>query len=113
MAVIEEVNDAPLAQEQNILMELTRKVLNPNGDDPRVDQYITSCFSYILGVLYKMSVSNNREETAKEIAQDLNHKFEAWVSEREKAKAEEAAAEANGATDSKIETEKIESEKLD
>ncbi|KAG2731536.1 hypothetical protein G9P44_005123 [Scheffersomyces stipitis] len=90
-------NDIATVQEQQSLINLVKNVLNPNGDDPRVDQYISSTFQYISGVLYKMSVSTDKEATAKEIAEDLSERFNKWKDEREKQKAEKQ----NGQSDEK------------
>lgn len=82
-ADVAELEDVPSPLEQQSLMQLTRAILNPNGDDPRIDQYITSSFSYILSAFYKMATATDKDVAAKEIADDLNTKFENWVAARE------------------------------
>lgn len=81
-------HDLPLSEDAQKLMDLTKSILNPNGDNPHVDEYITASFQYILGAFYKMTTSSDKEATAREIAADLNAKFDHWVSEREKQKKE-------------------------
>ncbi|KAK6459771.1 uncharacterized protein RJT20DRAFT_132889 [Scheffersomyces xylosifermentans] len=92
--------DVPSVSEQQTLMSLVRTALNPEGKDPRVDEYITATFSYISGAFYKMATSTDKEATAKETAEDLNTRFENWVAEREKKKAEdEEQSQANGVSE--------------
>ncbi|ODV66198.1 hypothetical protein HYPBUDRAFT_99028, partial [Hyphopichia burtonii NRRL Y-1933] len=81
---LEESKALPSLQEQQDFISLVKQILNPNGEDPRIDEYITSTFSYILNVLYKMVTTDDKEATAKEIAQDLNDKFDRWVEQRTK-----------------------------
>ncbi|ODV79845.1 uncharacterized protein CANTADRAFT_49317 [Suhomyces tanzawaensis NRRL Y-17324] len=104
--------EAPLPQEQQTLMSLARLILNPDGKDPRIDQYITSTFSYILGALYKMTTSSDREATAKEIADDLNRRFESWVAEREK-KEKDAQAAAPASTEPEASKDQPKIEEVD
>lgn len=74
-----------LPEQQQLLFALVKSVLNPNGEDPRIDEYISSTFNYILGIFYKMTTAENKDEAAQEIAADLNERFDKWVEEREQA----------------------------
>jgi hypothetical protein len=80
---------APLNTEQNALLQLAKNILNPNGKDPNIDEYINATFGYILGALHKVSTSDNKEAAAREIAEDLTEKFETWKADRENRKAQE------------------------
>ncbi|KAK6205651.1 uncharacterized protein RJT21DRAFT_4988 [Scheffersomyces amazonensis] len=72
--------EIPSAEE---LQSIAKRILNPHGENPQMDEFISGAFSYISQVMLKMSTTTNREETAKEIAQDLTTKFEAWIKSRE------------------------------
>ena len=76
-------NGAPLAEQQQSIMNLFRNALNPNGENPKVDEYLTSTFGYIQNVFNKMQTTEDKDATAEEIAQDLTDRFEKWISERE------------------------------
>lgn len=75
-----DIND--LAKLENI----TQKVLDPNNENPHMGEYIKGTFSYIANAMIKMQTTNDRQATAKEIADDLTQKFDNWVKNREEAK---------------------------
>ncbi|RCK58091.1 hypothetical protein Cantr_06045 [Candida viswanathii] len=80
-------------EDLNQIQDIAKKILNPNNDNPTMNEYILSTFAYIGTALMKMQTTNDRQATAKEIADDLTQKFETWVQNREaeKKKQEEAA----------------------
>ncbi|CAK9438995.1 uncharacterized protein LODBEIA_P32190 [Lodderomyces beijingensis] len=84
----QELNQADLAKIQDI----TQKILNPNGEHPQVNDYIQSTFSYIGNALKKMQETDDKQATAKEIADDLTQKFEQWAAQK-KQEAEQKRAE--------------------
>ncbi|CAK7896167.1 hypothetical protein CAAN1_03S02278 [[Candida] anglica] len=86
----EEPAGIPSAAEQHSLMEMARSILNPNGENPRIDEYITSTFSYISASLYKVATATDKDAAAKAIADDLSEKFDRWMeSRKEQQKIEE------------------------
>ncbi|CUM45497.1 uncharacterized protein AC631_05250 [Debaryomyces fabryi] len=76
-------NGAPLVQQQQTIMDLFRNALNPNGEYPQVDEYLTSTFSYVQNVFNKMQTAEDKDATAKEIAEDLTDRFDKWMSEQQ------------------------------
>lgn len=81
-------NDAPLVEQQQSIMNLFRSALNPNGENPQIDEYLTSTFSYVQNVFNKMKTAEDKDVAAKEIADDLSSRFDKWVSEKENKKKE-------------------------
>lgn len=79
-------NGAPLTEQQQSIMNLFRNALNPNGENPQVDEYLTSTFGYLQNVFNKMQTAEDKDATAEEIAQDLTDRFDEWISERENKK---------------------------
>lgn len=79
-------NGAPLTEQQQSIMNLFRNALNPNGENPQVDEYLTSTFGYLQNVFNKMQTAEDKDATAEEIAQDLTDRFDKWISERENKK---------------------------
>ncbi|CUM66925.1 uncharacterized protein PRCAT00004610001 [Priceomyces carsonii] len=82
----DEKKDLPLLQDQQNLLEGIRKILNPDNDNPQMDEYITSCFGYVMQALYKVSNAEDREKASEEIAEDLKERFERWKDDFEKRK---------------------------
>lgn len=105
MSAANETNEniTKLLDIQQKLMLLAKKILNPNGDKPYVDEYIAATSSYIQNAISKVMTAEDKDKASKEVAKDLNKKLEAWVAER---KAQRAAAQ------NKNELEKIEPELL-
>lgn len=95
-------NGAPLTEQQQSIMNLFRNALNPNGENPQVDEYLTSTFGYLQNVFNKMQTAEDKDATAEEIAQDLTDRFDKWISERENKKKD---------SNTKEESEKEESDK--
>lgn len=81
-------DELPLLNQQQSIMSLLRNALNPNGENPKVDEYITSTFGYVQNVFHRMQTTNDKDATAKEIAEDLSSKFDKWLSEQKKERAE-------------------------
>lgn len=79
-------NGAPLTEQQQSIMNLFRNALNPNGQNPQIDEYLTSTFGYLQNVFNKMQTAEDKDATAEEIAQDLTDRFDKWISERENKK---------------------------
>ncbi|CAR66288.1 DEHA2F07106p [Debaryomyces hansenii CBS767] len=79
-------NGAPSTEQQQSIMNLFRNALNPNGENPQVDEYLTSTFGYLQNVFNKMQTAEDKDATAEEIAQDLTDRFDKWISERENKK---------------------------
>lgn len=78
-------NDLPTPEQQKEFEQTVRKLLNPNGENAQMDQYVTNTFDYISNMFDKMQKSDNPEVAAKEIAEDLKVKFENWAnSQKEK-----------------------------
>ena len=71
-------------QDLTKIQEVAQKILNPNNEHPQINEYIRSTMSYIGNALYKMQTTNDKDATAKEIADDLTAKFNHWKEEREK-----------------------------
>lgn len=86
----EELNQNDISQ----IRDIAQKILNPDNNNPTMNEYIQSTFAYIGTALMKMQNTNDRQATAKEIADDLTQRFEAWVESREaeKKKQEETSA---------------------
>lgn len=80
---LQEKGQYPTSEDKDKLVALVKSILNPNGENPKVDEYINGTFGYIEGVLKKMALSENKEETAEEIAQDLNQRFDQWTEQLE------------------------------
>lgn len=76
-------NDLPTLEQQKELEETLRKILNPNGENKQMDEYLTSTFNYISNAFEKMQNAPDSEKSAQEIAQDLKTKFEGWVRSQE------------------------------
>lgn len=81
----EERGELPSLPQQQWLLSAARRMLNPSGENPGVDEYIVSSFSYLLNVMYKMATASDREAAAREIGQDLQNRFNKWVDERQSA----------------------------
>lgn len=84
-----ENNDGPSQEQMTKLLAVAKSVLNPNGDNPQVDEYLNGSFNYILEILHKMATTNDKDATAREITEDLNTRFQTWA---EAKKAEVKAA---------------------
>lgn len=80
---LQDKGEYPTTEDKDKLVALVKSILNPNGENPKVDEYINGTFGYIEGVLKKMALSENKEETAEEIAQDLNERFDQWTAQLE------------------------------
>ncbi|KAG5422316.1 hypothetical protein I9W82_001411 [Candida metapsilosis] len=91
-------------QDLNKIQEVAKNILNPNNENPQMNEYIQATMSYIGNAMYKMQTTNDKDATAKEIANDLTEKFNHWKEEREKNKSQEGANE--GQTDEKKDEEK-------
>lgn len=79
----QESTDSGLDQTQiKDIMEKMQSVLNPNGENPQVGEYIMSSFQYIMNALTKMQQATDKDAAAKEIADDLSQKFDNWVKSR-------------------------------
>ncbi|KAI5969078.1 hypothetical protein CANMA_001882 [Candida margitis] len=76
-------------QDLNQIQDVAKKILNPNNENPQMNEYIQSTMSYIGNMMHKMQTTNDKDATAKEIADDLTTKFNNWKEEREKNKKEE------------------------
>lgn len=74
--------DLPTVEQTQNLMESVRKLLNPNGDNPKVDLYITSTFGYITQMMYKVATASDKDKAVEEIAEDLKSRFEGWANEQ-------------------------------
>lgn len=90
--------DMPSPEQQKLVETAVKKLLNPDGTNTQMDGYVTSTFSYISDMLNKMADSQNKDQTATEIAEDLKQRFEGWSNEqkakRDQKRAEKAAAAA-------------------
>lgn len=95
-----ENNNGPSQEQMNRLLAVAKAVLNPNGDNPQVDEYINASFDYILEILHKMATTNDKEATAREITEDLNTRFQNWV-DKKKAEATAAHEEENAQEEKK------------
>lgn len=82
-------------QDLDKIQDVAKKILNPNNENPQINEYIQSTMSYIGNALYKMQTTNDKDATAKEIADDLTAKFNLWKDEREKNKNQEGNGEDN------------------
>lgn len=76
-------NDLPTPEQTKELEETIRKIVNPEGQNPQMDQYVTNTFDYIGKMFEKMQTAPDSEAAAKEIAEDLKAKFEGWVKSQE------------------------------
>lgn len=74
--------DMPSPEQQKNLENAVKKLLNPDGSNPQMDGYVTNTFSYILNMLTKMAETDNKEQAAQEIAEDLKAKFEGWANQQ-------------------------------
>ncbi|SGZ51470.1 CIC11C00000002402 [Sungouiella intermedia] len=72
-------NDLPTPEQTQQLEDAVRKLLNPNGENPNMDQYVTNTFNYISNMFNKMQNASDPEAASKEIAEDLKLKFENWA----------------------------------
>lgn len=79
-----EKSEAPLKEEQEQLKVELKKALNPNGENPQVESYVDSTFSYISESIQKMEQTNDKDKTANEIADDLGKKIQDWLSQKQK-----------------------------
>mmetsp|Transcript_2074 Transcript_2074/g.2258 ORF Transcript_2074/g.2258 Transcript_2074/m.2258 type:complete len:140 (+) Transcript_2074:699-1118(+) len=101
-------NDAPLVQQQQTIMDLFRNALNPNGEYPQVDEYLTSTFSYVQNVFNKMQTAEDKDATAKEIAEDLTDRFDKWMTEQQNKNKDSSKQEESGKEDKSEEPLKVE-----
>lgn len=78
-------DDLPTPEQQKEFETTVRKILNPDGENKQMDQYVTNTFDYISNMFDKMQKAPDPELAAKEIAEDLKQKFENWAdSQKEK-----------------------------
>lgn len=99
--------EMPSEAEQEKLLGSLHNILNPNGDNPKVDQYLSSTFGYIRNSLNKISTAEDKDKATKEIADDLKSKLENWANlkkaELAAVDAKKAETEANPASETKTE----------
>ncbi|KAI5968918.1 hypothetical protein KGF57_000033 [Candida theae] len=87
------------------IQEVAKGILNPNNENPQINEYIQSTLSYIGNAMYKMQTTNDKNATAKEIADDLTAKFESWKEQRDKQEKQDTG-DANSNTDKNDEEKK-------
>ncbi|KAI5952810.1 hypothetical protein KGF54_003677 [Candida jiufengensis] len=71
-------------QDLNKIEDIAKNILNPNNENPQMNEYINSTMSYIGDVIQKMQNTNDKDATAKEIADDLTKRFENWANNKKK-----------------------------
>ena len=76
----DEITSEQLAKIQTV----AQGILNPNGENPQMNEYIQSTLSYIGNAIEKMQNTNDKDATAKEIADDLTSKYESWAASKKK-----------------------------
>lgn len=69
-------------ENQRKLERLLSERLNPDGNRPQIDSYISSTLNYLRQLAEKMENATDRHQTAEEISKDLTRKLEAWASQR-------------------------------
>lgn len=79
-----EKSQAPLKEQQEQLKVELKKALNPNGENPNIESYVDSTFTYISDSIQKMEQTDDKDKTANEIAEDLGKKIQDWLSQKQK-----------------------------
>ncbi|KAI5960945.1 uncharacterized protein KGF55_004212 [Candida pseudojiufengensis] len=92
-------------QDLNQIENIAKGVLNPNNENPQMNEYINSTMSYIGNVLQKMQNTNDKDATAKEIADDLTKKFENWANSKKQEIEESKTKPAEDPSPSKVESD--------
>lgn len=88
-------NDLPSPEQTKQIEDAVRKLLNPNGENPNMDQYVTNTFNYITGMFDKMQSASYPDAASKEIAEDLKQKFDNWAKSYKQAEGQEAEKSEN------------------
>lgn len=92
--------DVPSQEDQAKLMDSVRGLLNPDGTNQQMDQYINSTFSYIGGMLSKVATAQDKDKASHEVAEDIVGKLKSWVESKQK-EADEKAEGTEGASEEK------------
>ncbi|RLV87570.1 hypothetical protein JA9_002301 [Meyerozyma sp. JA9] len=79
-----EKSQAPSKEDQEQLKVELKKALNPNGENPQIESYVDSTFSYISESIQKMEQTDDKDKTANDIAEDLGKKIQDWLSRKQK-----------------------------
>ena len=71
--------DKPTQEQMDSLQTTVQQLLNPNGENNQINEYINNTFSYVLSMLDKVANAKDKDAAAEEIAQDLKCKYEGWA----------------------------------
>ncbi|KAJ8136912.1 hypothetical protein OY671_009875 [Metschnikowia pulcherrima] len=71
--------DKPTQEQMDSLKTTVQQLLNPNGENNQINEYIDNTFSYVSGMLDKVANAKDKDAAAEEIAQDLKSKYEGWA----------------------------------
>ncbi|QBM87273.1 hypothetical protein METSCH_B04730 [Metschnikowia aff. pulcherrima] len=71
--------DKPTQEQMHSLQTTVQQLLNPNGENNQINEYINNTFSYVLSMLDKVANAKDKDAAAEEIAQDLKSKYEGWA----------------------------------
>lgn len=88
-------NDLPSPEQTRQIEDAVRNLLNPNGENPNMDQYVTNTFDYITNMFDKMQNASDPDAASKEIAEDLRQKFDNWAEKYKQAEVPEAEKSEN------------------
>lgn len=88
----------PSVEEQQLAVDNINKALQEHGVDPKWQEYVTLTFGYISLALYKMCVASDKDQAAKDIAQDLQNRWDNWAKDYEAKKAHNDASAQNDTT---------------
>ncbi|RLV95004.1 hypothetical protein JA1_001333 [Spathaspora sp. JA1] len=69
--------------------------LDPEGKNPGISQFVDSTSQYISDAYAKMQSTSNKEDTAKEIADDITGKLENWLKSRSGNSSNETSSTSN------------------
>lgn len=70
----------PLTQEQlKEFQGVLNNLLNPNGNNPQMDSYISSTFDYLLGALNKIDSADDKDKATDEVSKDVVNKLISWA----------------------------------
>ncbi|KAM9934338.1 hypothetical protein OXX80_006058 [Metschnikowia pulcherrima] len=71
--------DEPTQEQMDSLQTTVQQLLNPNGENNQINEYINNTFSYVSSMLDKVANAKDKDAAAEEIAQDLKSKYEGWA----------------------------------
>lgn len=88
-------DDVPSEKDQEELKSKLRGILNPDGKNEQMDEYINSTFNYIGNLLNKVASADDKDKASNDIAEDIVGKLKNWAESKQKETEGESSAEAS------------------